>query len=50
MHRFCPNCGSSLFIDPAEGEAEEQLKGSRVVNVCVVFLFFFFWWGGGGVG
>lgn len=45
MHRFCPECGSSLFIDPAEGEAGEELKGLRVVNVCVVFfsfLFFFF--------
>lgn len=41
MHRFCPECGSSLFIDPAEGEAGEELKGLRVVNVCVVFLLFF---------
>lgn len=51
MHRFCPNCGSSLFIDPAEGVSEEQFKGLRVVNVCVVFfppLFFFFLGRGGG--
>ena len=44
VHKFCPTCGSSLFVDPHMDDRE-----AVVVNVCVcVFLFFFLGWGGGG--
>ena len=39
MHKFCPDCGSSLFVDPHADDPE-----LIVVNVCVFFSpssFFF---------
>ena len=40
MHKFCPDCGSSLFVDPHMDDPE-----LIVVNVCVFSLFFCFcWW------
>lgn len=32
MHKFCPTCGSSLFVDPHVDDAELM-----VVNVCALF-------------
>ena len=34
MHKFCPTCGSSLFVDPHMDDAELM-----VVNVCVFSPF-----------
>lgn len=31
MHKFCPTCGSSLFVDPHMDDAELM-----VVNVCAL--------------
>ena len=40
MHKFCPDCGSSLFVDPHADDPE-----LIVVNVCVFSIFFcFLWW------
>ena len=45
MHKFCPDCGSSLFVDPHMDDPE-----LIVVNVCVFSLFFCFFFGGAGSG
>ena len=37
MHKFCPDCGSSLFVDPHMDDPE-----LIVVNVCVFSLFLCF--------
>lgn len=33
MHKFCPTCGSSLFVDPHMDDPELM-----VVNVCYFFF------------
>lgn len=33
MHKFCPTCGSSLFVDPHMDDAELM-----VVNVCALLF------------
>lgn len=38
VHKFCPTCGSSLFVDPHMDDPELM-----VVNVCVSFLVVVLW-------
>lgn len=38
MHKFCPTCGSSLFVDPHMDDPE-----LIVVNVCVGFVMVLLW-------